>query len=103
MAGKGLSFPTHMAAAITPLNREWFYATTIQPFKEGAERINLAFNGVDALSLELRSLSLKERIIRLITGILLMIPLVNTIIWIAMQTFGQPDYLSDPYLPEEAP
>ena len=103
MTGNGLLSHELMAAAITPLNREWFYATTIQPFKEGAERINLAFNGVDALSLELRSLSLKERIIRLITGILLMIPLVNTIVWLAMQTFGQPDYLSDSYLPDEAP
>lgn len=86
-----------MISAITPLSREWLYALVIQPYKEGAERINRAFSGVDFLSLEMRSLSLKEKMISLVSGILLLIPIINTIIWIAMQAFGHPEILTDPY------
>ena len=85
------------AVSLSPLNREWFYALIIQPYKEGVERINLFFSGVNPLTFELHKLTLKERVISLISGILLMVPLINTIVWITMQTFGHPQFLSDPF------
>ncbi len=88
-----------MTVSIAPLSREWIYGLVIQPYKEGAERINRAFAGVDFLTLELRPLSLRERVFSLAAGLLLMTPLINSIVWVAMQTFGQPEFLSDPHLP----
>ena len=90
-----------MVSAVSPLGRDWIYGLLIQPYKEGSERINRAFAGVDFLTLELRPLSFKERAVSLLTGIVLMTPLINSIVWFAMQTFGAPDSLTDPYIPPE--
>lgn len=92
---------TFQISSLTPFKPEWFHAFMIHPFSEGTARINRAFNGVDFLTLIPRSLSLKERAVDLITGVLLLLPLVNTVLWIAMQTWGHPDYLADPYIESE--
>ena len=90
-----------MVSTLTPLTQEGFYTLVIQPYKEGAERINRFFSGIDDLTLDLRPLPWKERVVSLIAGIALMTPLINTIVWLSMQTFGHPDPLTDPFVPEE--
>lgn len=92
-----------MLEAITPVNPEWIHEHLIQSPLEGAERINRAWQGIDTHSLNRTPLSIKERVISLIVGIALMLPFVNTIIWIAWQTFGKPERLSDPFSPEIEP
>lgn len=73
----------------------FFYECAIQPYEEGIRRLELFWNGVDAHSLLREPLSLKDRMISLATGIPLMIPMANMIIWIFWQTFGNPEILSD--------
>jgi hypothetical protein len=68
---------------------------------EGAERINRFFQGVDLHHIERKNLNWEERIISLITGLCLMIPMINSIIWLAMCIFGTPERLSNPYVREE--
>ncbi len=82
---------------ICPVNREWIHTYVFEPYLQGAALIKRAWKGVDFLSLERTPLSLKERLISLLTGLALMIPLINTIIWLAWQTFGNPEKLFDPY------
>jgi hypothetical protein len=89
-----------MIAKISPVSPEWVHEFVMQPYLEGAERLNRAWQGANIHSLNRTVLSLKERVISALIGIALMLPLINTIIWIAWQTFGKPERLSDPYSPE---
>ncbi|MBI3509006.1 MAG: hypothetical protein HY069_05190 [Chlamydiia bacterium] len=41
-------------------------------------------------------LSLKTKVIYIITGLFLILPIIGTILWIFMQTFGNPDRLARP-------
>lgn len=71
------------------------YNYLVQPYIEGAERINRAFSGIDDIAFGRPPLSMERRVISLVTGLILMIPLVNTIVWLAAKRFGNPDILSD--------
>lgn len=93
----------HICPVICPVNREWIHTYLLEPYLEGCERINRAWKGVDFHSVNLAPLSLKKRVVSFIIGICLLIPMVNLIIWIAWQTFGNPEKLSDPYSPEIEP
>ncbi len=84
---------------ICPVDRHWIHTYIIAPFLEGCERINQAWNGVDN-SLEANSLSLTDRVILWIQGMALMVPLLNTIIWIAWCIFGSPEKYADSFCPE---
>jgi hypothetical protein len=58
--------------------------------------MNLAWNGIHPLrSIGGTPLSLKERTVECLTGLSLMIPLLNTLIWVFWDTFGSPDQLAD--------
>jgi hypothetical protein len=66
---------------------------------EGTERIRRFVNGVDFYSVDNPTLDWSERVVSLITGILLLLPFVNIIVWLAMETFGNPDIFADEYTP----
>ncbi|MBX7067560.1 MAG: hypothetical protein K1X28_10060 [Parachlamydiales bacterium] len=84
---------------IFPVDRQWVYTYVLEPYAQGCEYLDLFWKGVDR-SLEQNPLSLTERIVYLIEGTALMLPFVNSIIWIALQTFGSPQKLADPFCPE---
>ncbi|HSX11840.1 MAG TPA: hypothetical protein VLF94_09010 [Chlamydiales bacterium] len=90
--------------ALKPVNGEWIHEFIVQPLDEGAARYNRGVLGFTTHSLHRTTLDLKERTISIITGLALMLFPFNIIIWIAWQTFGNPERLSTPYCPEvEAP
>jgi len=88
---------------ICPVNQEWVHTYLLAPYLQGAEMITRAWKGVDFHSLTRTPLSLKERVWSWLVGVSLMIPLVNIIIWIAWQAFGNPEQLYNPYCPITAP
>ncbi len=99
-----------MVQAISPMSSKELYTFVVQPYLEGSERLNRAWQGIDFHSLTHAKFSLKERAVFLLTGIVLVFfPLINSVIWLAWKTFGNPEILSDPYIsavvpqPEEAP
>jgi|GEM_PF-5357034 len=57
------------------------------PYLEGFEKLKLAWKGKENLSSQQIRLSLKERMISVIQGTLLMIPVINMIVSIAMKRF----------------
>lgn len=87
---------------ICPIDREWIHTYLLAPYLQGVEMMNRAWSGVNFYSLTLPSLSLKERVISWLTGVVLLLPLINCIIWIAWQTFGKPVILFTSYCPEGA-
>ena len=86
-----------MTPRISSTNDAWLYTFVLQPLLEGVERMNRVWSGVDPRTFEPTVLSWKDRLIYLISGIALMIPLLSSIVWIFMQTFGNPEHLSNPY------
>jgi hypothetical protein len=68
-----------------------------QPYAEGAERVSRAIEGVNLHHIEHPKLNCSTIIWNVFVGVLLMTPLINSIIWICMKTFGNPDRLSDPF------
>jgi hypothetical protein len=72
----------------------------VAPYLQGAAMITNAWNGVDFSYVGHKALSLKERVVTWLIGVVLLIPLINTIVWFAWKTFGRPDELFDPYCPE---
>jgi hypothetical protein len=89
-----------MLETISPVNPGWIHEHIFEPPLEGIERINLAWAGKNIHSLNQTLLTLKERVIAFLIGFALMIPLIGKIIWMAWQTFGKPQHLSDPFNPE---
>jgi hypothetical protein len=89
-----------MISALRPVHAEWLHTFVVQPFMEGAQRVNRAWRGFNVHSLNRTLLSLKERIVSFAIGLILLLPLISTIVWIVWQTFGRPEKLSDPYCPE---
>lgn len=87
---------------ICPIDRLWIHTYLVEPYLKGCELMNQAWMGVDR-SLIPNSLSLKERVICWLQGICLMLPFINTIIWLAWQAFGSPEKLDDPFCPEVDP
>lgn len=75
---------------------DWCHAIVLEPYAEGAERINRCFQGVDFHQIDRPTLSWDERVIALLTGIALMLPIINTVIWIVMRTFFNAEILSKP-------
>lgn len=84
---------------IDPVDRSWVHTYVFEPYLQGAELFNLAWKGIDR-TLEEKPLSLMNRSICWLQGLALSIPLINTIFWIAWQTFGIPERLADPFCPE---
>ena len=79
---------------LLPVTKEWTHTHLLEPFLEGSERLNRAWQGVDFHSLGQKPLSLKDRVISLLVGTILMIPLINVIIWVTWETFGHPEQIS---------
>src|SRR5579872_5216093 len=93
-----------MVYSIAALSSKDLYTFVVQPYLEGTERLNRAWQGVDFHSLMPAKFSLKERVVFLLSGIcLVFFPLINSIIWLAWKTFGNPETLSDPYIPPVIP
>lgn len=78
-----------MIGSITPENSIWLQTHILEPYMEGSERIERAWEGKEIPSFIDHSFSFKERIVLLVKGSLLMIPLINTIVWIVMQVLGE--------------
>ncbi|MDE3046467.1 MAG: hypothetical protein KGJ02_07475 [Verrucomicrobiota bacterium] len=74
----------------------WFHAMILHPYQEGSRRIRRACSKKDPYRFDHPPLMLKDRVISLVAGLLLLLPFINTIIWVWMRTVGQPDVLSDP-------
>jgi len=88
-----------MTTPIQPSETTFFLQEILlRPYTEGAERVNRAINGVDFHDITHREISLKNRCWSLLVGLCLMLPLINTVIWICMKTFGNPEMLSDPFV-----
>jgi hypothetical protein len=87
-----------MIEGLLPINSAGLHALVMRPFLEGSTRLEQAWSGKKILSFVGARLSLKERVVSLVQGALLMVPIINTIIWVAMHTLGEPE-LTDPYQP----
>ncbi len=96
-------FVLMMITQLPEILPSWLYTSVLQPYLEGAERINRFVQGVDLHQIDYPQLDWCDRTIHLITGIALMLPFVNSIVWIALQTFGSPEQLSDPYYTRQEP
>jgi hypothetical protein len=68
----------------------------LEPFSEGAARINRAIEGKNLHFIHHPSLAWDERLVDIFTGIFLLIPIINTIIWIFMRTFGEGEKMTGP-------
>ncbi len=80
-----------------PLLKEWLHEEALRPYLEAIERLIRAWRGVDFHSIFQNKLSWKERIISLVVGILLLIPLFNIAVWKGWVAFGNPEVLSPPF------
>lgn len=87
---------------ICPVNHEWVHNYIVEPYLKGCQLMNSAWHG-EHRSLVSTPLSLKERVICWLQGTCLLIPFINTIIWLAWQAFGTPEMTFDPYCPEIEP
>ncbi|MCH9625424.1 MAG: hypothetical protein S4CHLAM123_05980 [Chlamydiales bacterium] len=70
---------------ITPNNRSW-YTPLIQPYKEGLRKLNYVF-----FESQIESISLAGRVAYLTAGILFLIPVINTIIYLASYFLYPPE------------
>ena len=84
---------------IIPIDRPWIHTHILLPYYQGCELVNQAWAGADR-SIETSPFSWQERVIIWIKGMILLIPIVNTIIWLVWKTFGKPEKLADPFSPE---
>jgi len=89
-----------MIQALCPVSPQWVHSFVIEPYLEGCERVNRAWQGVDFHSLTRAPLFFKERIWEWLKGTLLLTPIVGGLFWLLWQTFGSPSKWSDPYCPE---
>jgi hypothetical protein len=81
----------------SPTSDSWMYSLILQPVMEGFARISMFFSGTEITLLGSRPLSCKDRFVHLLTGLALAIPLIATITWFFMQTFGNPMSFTEPY------
>jgi len=79
------------------MSNAWLYIFVVQPHREAMARWNRVRSGWDTQGVEPVRLKWKDRLIYLISGLALALPLIATIVWMFMITFGNPDYLSPPY------
>ncbi len=77
-----------------PVDKDWIYTYIFEPVFEGIERVTRAWHGINFHHIDYPTLSLKKRVISWLIGTILLIPLINTVIWLYWQTFGNPEYLS---------
>ncbi len=71
-----------------------------KPFAEGGERINRAIEGVNLHHIQHPKMNLLDRGWSLLVGVCLMMPVINSILWICMKIFGNPEILSEPFTPD---
>lgn len=77
---------------------EWLHEYVLRPFLEGIERLKRAWEGVNFHSIYRNKLTWKERVISILTGVVLtFFPFINLIIWQWWMTFGKPEILTEPY------
>ena len=91
-----------MIQNLSPVSDAWLYTFVIQPHLEGIGRLNFLLDKPKPSLFETPPLSLKEKLIYLISGVSLMIPLIATIAWVFMQTFGNPESFSEPFPPTQS-
>ncbi len=90
---------------ICPVSPQCLHTYLLEPFLEGVERVNLAWQGVrfHQVAAVPPKIDLKERLILLVVGAVLLLPFINNVVWAFWQVFGTPEKLSDPYVPETKP
>ena len=88
-----------MISAISHSMVKWNQEFILKPMNEGVARINRCFRGVNLHHIDYPKLDWSERIVDLITGCFLTIALINTIFWVIIRTFGNPEVLAHPLAP----
>lgn len=94
-----------MLSVVSPIPsshfKEWFYDHVVSIHLEGVARVQRAWSGLNKHTIErpYPRLSLKERAISLITGLILCLPLFNIIVWRGLEAFGKVVILAPPYIP----
>ena len=83
-----------MIATVPANNYSTLQAIDQKPRGEGYQRLKRAVLGVDIVQIERPRRALSERIIDLLVGLALILPIINAIIWICMQKVGGADTLS---------
>lgn len=81
-------------------SRAWVHSYIEQPFEEGIERIKRAIHGryLHLFEQDKYPISLQDRSIYLLSGIVLLVPLINLVAWSFMKTFFEPEQLAQPYM-----
>lgn len=77
----------------------WSHTHLLEPYEEGWARLERAISGKDWYKVDYPELSLQDRAISLISGLSLILPFINSIVWLAMEIFGKAEKLSDPFDP----
>jgi hypothetical protein len=85
-----------MASAISNSLVNWCQFAILDPPNEGVARINRCFRGVDLHQIDHPTLDWTKRVIDLITGVILLVPILNTIFWMFIRTIGNAQILSQP-------
>lgn len=85
-----------MVSAISHSMISWTQMAILEPTDQGIARINRCFRGVNLHNINHTKLDWSERVVDLLTGLALMIPLLNMVVWVFMKTFGNTEMLSLP-------
>lgn len=84
---------------IYPVDKLWLHTYVLEPYLQGCSRVMLAWSPESCI-LGKGPSNLTDRVICWLQGTLLMIPLINTIVWLFWKAFGSPEDLADPFCPE---
>jgi hypothetical protein len=83
-----------MISSIPSNNTFSFHSVFLTPFAEGALRVKNFAQGTDFTLIDQPKRPLSDRVVDLIVGLALLIPLLNAIIWIALHNIGNMQSLS---------
>jgi hypothetical protein len=86
-----------MTTATQPISTSigsWANRTFILPYAEGAARVNRAFLGIDLREIDSPKINLTNRCIDILTGLVLFIPILNSILMVFFRTFGNMEILT---------
>lgn len=84
---------------LSAVNPELIHTHLLEPYLQGATLVEFAWTGKDH-SIIPKQFFWEERAILWLKGMCLLIPVISNVIWIAWKTFGNPQFLADPYSPE---
>jgi hypothetical protein len=83
-----------MISAISNDMIHWNQRVFLEPVKEGLARVKRCFMGIKDTEIYPTRLTWSERTVDVLTGLILMFPLLNFVVWVPMTSFGNPERLS---------